>query len=905
MQLADLRLSGAATVLERGDTRVYVFDDAHPPELSVLGGVVQAGFEPLARADLARRGAAEGAEGSDEPWYAPCADAMADLEARPEAKLVVTATRAAGARVRMTLGTSTTAVGWVGTLSAGGHRFNACWAPTQDAWPQLAEVRALEGEDDAAAVRLVERLLTVQEGLPLLAAHVERLRLIRRTDMPGYEEGLEAWAEAARAMGARNIWSQALRAQGLRAFVARDFSRALARLDEAEGLDTRLDDAVGLARGLYYRSLMLSDLGRYREALDAAERALDAAHASGVPGEEVLPAQARVGALLQVGRYEEAWRTLEEVKADMACPGLIAALHLATRGWVLARAMTVGVIDEDWPRVEREMQTALHCFPPGPGASAERAGAYLNLAYFRLVQGDLTGCRAELRRLEHVEGEVPAHFAAFVANLEGQLDLRESRPEAALRAFQAALERSLAESAGVPSDATWQAHHGLANAAAMVGDHARAHLHYRAAVRDLEQVAQHTHLAQDRAGFIDDRHQLFVDAVRFFVRQGDLDDALVTMDQARAVAYATLRVRGAVEHLTPERRAAWRRSLDAYDELRGQLDTQLREQDLLPTEGKASFIATTRRLRSEAAAAFDRAFAQLETDAELRATPTAEVLRSALAPHQALLVPWTEGTEHLWLGVRGDGVTLFRQRPIAPWWSHEPGRPLHLYVATMGAEQPWAVLGGEASARAWLERGTVSFLPFPSALPAAGPATDGAAVVIADPGSNLPLAREEARAVTSHVARAELLVGPAATREATLSAIEGASLFHFAGHGVLDAADPWSAHLALAHGERLTLEDVFAARPRAQRVVLSGCSTGQALAMGRHVRLSLPEAFLATGSASVVATTRAVTDAEARDFFKRFYDASGATRPVQAFREVALTSEAAAWSAYYVVGREQ
>jgi len=61
-----------------------------------------------------------------------------------------------------------------------------------------------------------------------------------------------------------------------------------------------------------------------------------------------------------------------------------------------------------------------------------------------------------------------------------------------------------------------------------------------------------------------------------------------------------------------------------------------------------------------------------------------------------------------------------------------------------------------------------------------------------------------------------------------LSFVIIAAVFHFAGHGALRAGDPWSAHLRLARGETLGVEDVLVARPRVGLVVLNGCATATA-----------------------------------------------------------------------------
>ena len=179
-------------------------------------------------------------------------------------------------------------------------------------------------------------------------------------------------------------------------------------------------------------------------------------------------------------------------------------------------------------------------------------------------------------------------------------------------------------------------------------------------------------------------------------------------------------------------------------------------------------------------------------------------------------------------------------------------------------------------------------------------------MVVGDPDLDLVRARAEARAVAALLPGASLLLGQQATRSELLAALPGASLLHFAGHGKLRADSPWEAHLSLAAADRLTLADLLVSRPEVGLVVLNGCETGRRLTLSRHETIGLPEAFLAAGARSVVASDRPLRDDEASEFVRRFYLRGGVHKPGAALRATALDFRrrgSAIWDAFRLSGR--
>ncbi|CAM2005233.1 CHAT domain-containing protein [Acanthopleuribacter pedis] len=143
----------------------------------------------------------------------------------------------------------------------------------------------------------------------------------------------------------------------------------------------------------------------------------------------------------------------------------------------------------------------------------------------------------------------------------------------------------------------------------------------------------------------------------------------------------------------------------------------------------------------------------------------------------------------------------------------------------------------------------------------------------------LPHAAQEARQVADRL-NGTPLIGAAATAEAFLRGARDARLIHFAGHAVVQPADPLRSYLLLSpnphtgSGGTLSAADLFALNlPQTQLVVLSGCDTG-----GPHQSRSegggnLARPFLTAGVPSVLATLAPLPDDEATvAFMNRFYD---------------------------------
>jgi tetratricopeptide (TPR) repeat protein len=153
------------------------------------------------------------------------------------------------------------------------------------------------------------------------------------------------------------------------------------------------------------------------------------------------------------------------------------------------------------------------------------------------------------------------------------------------------------------------------------------------------------------------------------------------------------------------------------------------------------------------------------------------------------------------------------------------------------------------------------------------------AVVIGDARGDLPAATREAYEVAAALGVKKPAIGAAATRDA-LFATSKDDLLHIAVHANIDLGtgslamydQPVSALEISEHGGAPAL------------VVLSDCAS--AVADDGELAASLATAFLAAGSAQVIATLRAVTDAGAHEVTSAFYREGGAADPARVLARI-------------------
>jgi CHAT domain-containing protein len=143
----------------------------------------------------------------------------------------------------------------------------------------------------------------------------------------------------------------------------------------------------------------------------------------------------------------------------------------------------------------------------------------------------------------------------------------------------------------------------------------------------------------------------------------------------------------------------------------------------------------------------------------------------------------------------------------------------------------------------------------------------------------LPGSRREVAAIAGLFARADTLVGSAASRERlealAQGGLKGYRYLHLATHGLADADRPMQSFLALAGrggDARLTAGDILQTwQLDAELVTLSACSTGLGRYEGGEGYVGFAQALLLAGARALVLSQWEVDDEATALLMRRFY----------------------------------
>lgn len=173
------------------------------------------------------------------------------------------------------------------------------------------------------------------------------------------------------------------------------------------------------------------------------------------------------------------------------------------------------------------------------------------------------------------------------------------------------------------------------------------------------------------------------------------------------------------------------------------------------------------------------------------------------------------------------------------------------------------------------------------------PARDEAALIAgaADRGRatetapDLPRARDEVTSVSALYPRASVLTGAEATREAIITQLSEASLFHFAGHAVAHPSRSDLSRLLVAPSPdnpqgAVLATDIESLRLSGALVVLAACDTASGEPAPGAGVAGLARAFLTAGARTVVATQWPVPDDDATRFFVEIHRRLAVSRSI-------------------------
>ena len=147
-------------------------------------------------------------------------------------------------------------------------------------------------------------------------------------------------------------------------------------------------------------------------------------------------------------------------------------------------------------------------------------------------------------------------------------------------------------------------------------------------------------------------------------------------------------------------------------------------------------------------------------------------------------------------------------------------------------------------------------------------------VAFANATGDLPAATLEGQQISKMFPQAQLFTGKEATKSAFMQAGPQGQILHLATHGEWNLQDSLQNYLALANGEKVSQDEIFALDlSQKSLVMLSACNTAMGEGQDLNYVASLAEAFWIAGSRSVVASLWAVNDESTSLLMTEFYKA--------------------------------
>jgi len=469
----------------------------------------------------------------------------------------------------------------------------------------------------------------------------------------------------------------------------------------------------------------------------------------------------------------------------------------------------------------------------------------------------------------------------------------------------------------------WQVHYGKGLALAQAGNKTDAITSLQSAVVLIEGMRDRLREERFRAGYLQDKHQVYVDLVRLQLESGLEQEAFSTAERLRSRSYLDLvdsglstDPGGEQQSLEFAMKSRIRVLRDALAEESNRNRPEQRQQainvfshELLVAEQAYQAFLDDRRQSGRA-----RIFA---------AVPTYREVRASLAKDEAL-IEYVVGSESVMLFVlTHDALTtatipvrredleskvelvreLIRNQDDERWRKPaaslatlliEPvlagGRleGIHgLYLVPHGNLNflPFALLpslGMEDSQRL-VEDFTLAYLPTAAALLRENTNSQNTSsmLALAPERSHLQYASEEARVINDlFQPDSRALLGTSATESSFKQLAPHYRLLHLATHGYFNKLNPLLSGLQLeadmANDGRLELHEILDLRLDADLVTLSACQTGLGSGYFAEVPagddfVGLTRAFLYAGSTSVLATLWEVDDASTLALMKSFY----------------------------------
>jgi len=771
------------------------------------------------------------------------------------------------------------------------------------------------------------------------------------------------------------------------------YREAMGYYEQALAISERLESKPSMSQDLGNLALCHLGLGEIPEAIERFDLALSLARQAGLDKETAVWLKGKGDLYHDIGRHSEGLELYRQALAAYEAEGskreLVEALNelatvhlrlgdLATaeeyqgRALELARSIgfTRGVAaslaslgELEWRRdrlgkAERFLREALDSaleIEDSNLASSCRTQLVLTLRDQERIEDALSLARSGVEIARGLESKLHAAEALYAL---GNVELLTGKPELALGHFREG--SGLLGDLGEPEIA-WQLAHGQGGALEGLGRDDEAIAAYKEAVRLIETVRERLREERFRSGYLEDKHQVYVDLSRLLLRLDRPEEAFSYAERLRARSYLDLLATAPSPRLTESQK---RREMELRQRIRG-LQQNLRGETDSEFEPRRRAIAAFAAELEQAEREYEDFLTDLRSvDPDLAASwslsvPDAATVQEAL-PKNAALVEFVVGRDQLLVFVlrteHFDTLVvplaqrdlrskveltrqLIQQRNNSDWrfpaasLARSLIEPLEsqgwlegvqdLYLVPHGSLHylPFAVLPRGAEQRFLVQDYQLTYLPSAGTLVfprAANPVAEGL-LAMAPESSRLKHTAAEARAVAEEFPDSHrLLLGDQATESSFKSLSGEFRVLHLATHSTWNRLNPLLSALQLEPGDgedgRLEVHEILDLQLGADLVTLSACET--ALGSGYFGQtpvgddfVGLTRAFLHAGSQTVLASLWEVDDRSTLDLMRSFYGQKDEQGPASALAEAQRQMlrdsdrpDPFQWAAFIVVG---
>jgi CHAT domain-containing protein/Tfp pilus assembly protein PilF len=761
-------------------------------------------------------------------------------------------------------------------------------------------------------------------------------------------------------------------------FLLGQYRKAMHYYQQSLAISERLGLKLSMSQDLGNLALCHLGLGQISEALSSFDRALQLARDAGLAKEEADWLVGKGMALIRRGEYDPALDNYRAALETYEKAGLKRELieglnHIGSlysllgdagsaeqnfrRAIVQARVIghklgvatnLIALGDLEWRRRRHEEAAALYAqalvLAREMDDRALVAQSLVQLAFTHRDQGQfekgLREAQQALKTAREIEAQLLEAQALYAT---GELKRRQGQPKAALGDYAAGDE--IVRPLGEP-ELGWRLAYAQGLALEALGRNEEAVKPLERAVTIIEAVRTRLREERFRAGYIEDKYQVYVALVRLLLKLGRIGDAFLVAEKLRARSYLDLFNRG----VPPLRNRAQRQAVVELRERIRQLQRAIEEETAMPgPEQRASAL----QVFSGELVAAEREYQNLLDDlrqtepafamAGTLAIPSAEQVQRILPADGALL-------EYV---VAEENVAVFVVTRKNVFAKTVPLRRAHLHAKTellrelllrkeseewrMPAESLASFLIEPVEHEGWLmginllylvPHSILNYLPF-AALPRAngnghrflvedyvlaylpsatalaygigkdGKSSQANLLALAPERSKLRYAQQEVRQVAEFFpAQPKVLIGREATESAFKREADGYDVIHVATHGYFNKLNPLLSGLELEPSQsddgRLEVHEILGLRIEADLVTLSACET--ALGSGYFAEVpagddfvGLTRAFLFAGSPSVLASLWEVDDRSTLQFMQTLYGHLGKTDKAAALAQAQRT----------------